>query len=54
MLDRVFDTYSHYYDLLYKDKNYFEESEYIKNLLSNNEIINGARGWKDIKSPHHF
>jgi SAM-dependent methyltransferase len=41
MLDRVFDTYSHYYDLLYKDKNYFEESEYIKNLLSNNGMING-------------
>jgi SAM-dependent methyltransferase len=41
MSNCVFDTYSHYYDLLYKDKNYFEESEYIKNLLSNNGIING-------------
>ena len=40
MLDRVFDTYSHYYDLLYKDKNYFEQlknaqTEQVKGNSSN-------------------
>jgi ubiquinone/menaquinone biosynthesis C-methylase UbiE len=29
----VFDTYSRYYDLLYKDKDYTAESKYINNLL---------------------
>ncbi|CAO6130683.1 SmtA SAM-dependent methyltransferases [Candidatus Pelagibacterales bacterium] len=41
MSDSVFGIYSDYYDLFYKDKNYFEESEYIKNLLSHNGIVNG-------------
>ena len=41
MSDCIFNTYSDYYDLLYKDKNYIEESEYIKNLLSHNGIVNG-------------
>jgi SAM-dependent methyltransferase len=30
----VFDTYSHYYDLLYQDKNYETEVNYIDNLLT--------------------
>ena len=29
----VFDGYAHYYDLLYKDKDYASESEYIKLIL---------------------
>ena len=41
MPDKVFDTYSQYYDLLYKDKNYYEEAKYIKNLLNDNGIVNG-------------
>jgi SAM-dependent methyltransferase len=41
MSNSVFDAYSYYYNLLYKDKNYFEEAEYIKNLLSNYNIVNG-------------
>tara|TARA_B100000900_G_scaffold414796_1_gene442540 strand:+ start:428 stop:1177 length:750 start_codon:yes stop_codon:yes gene_type:complete len=30
-----FDDYSNYYDLLYKDKNYQEESKYIDDLIKN-------------------
>ena len=30
---KVFDEYSKYYDLLYKDKDYVAESEYISNLI---------------------
>lgn len=37
----VFEEYSYYYDLLYKDKNYFKEAEYIDKLLKNeNKSIN--------------
>ena len=41
MSKSIFDAYSNYYNLLYKDKNYFEEAEYIKNLLSNHNVVNG-------------
>lgn len=41
MRDNVFDTYSQYYDLLYKDKNYYEETKYIRSLLSVNGIVSG-------------
>ena len=29
----IFEEYSRYYDLLYKDKDYFGECEYIKSLI---------------------
>ena len=32
-MEKVFDGYSRYYDLLYKDKNYKSESEYISSLI---------------------
>lgn len=30
---KVFETYSQYYDLLYKDKNYTQETEYLHSLI---------------------
>lgn len=45
----VFEEYSYYYDLLYKDKNYFKEAEYIDKLLKDekkeiNTILNMGCG----------
>jgi SAM-dependent methyltransferase len=34
----VFDAYTHYYDLLYQDKNYEAEVNYIDNLLTRHGI----------------
>ena len=34
----VFDAYTHYYDLLYQDKNYEAEVDYINNLLTRHGI----------------
>lgn len=34
----VFDAYSRYYDLLYKDKNYHDEVDYIEKVLQNNNL----------------
>lgn len=36
-----FNAYSHYYNLLYKDKDYAREVDYIQNLLNQYDIING-------------
>ena len=36
-----FDLYSHYYDLLYEDKNYLEETDYIIRLLQEFNISDG-------------
>ena len=36
-----FNNYSHYYDLIYKDKNYLEEVLYIKNILTIHGVISG-------------
>lgn len=33
MQNKVFDLYAKYYDLLYKDKDYFGESEYVNRLI---------------------
>lgn len=33
MVTKVFDSYSMYYNLLYKDKNYESEADYIAALL---------------------
>lgn len=33
MDNHVFDTYSQYYDLLYKDKNYASETDYVDSLI---------------------
>ena len=41
MQDVVFDSYSNYYDLLYRDKNYKAEVDYIHNLLLQGGISNG-------------
>lgn len=38
---KVFDLYSKYYDLFYKDKDYKSESNYILRLLSDNGIKSG-------------
>lgn len=35
---KVFDAYSSYYNLLYKDKDYQAEADYIASLLGNKEI----------------
>lgn len=37
----LFNAYGHYYNLLYKDKDYAGETEYIHNLLNQHDIING-------------
>ena len=36
-----FDLYSRYYDLLYEDKNYVEETDYIIRLLQEFDISDG-------------
>lgn len=36
----VFDDYSNYYDLLYKDKDYIKESNYINRLLTKSNLTN--------------
>jgi SAM-dependent methyltransferase len=41
MTERVFNAYSRYYDLLYRDKDYAGEAEYIKSLLSRYGIPKG-------------
>jgi len=38
----VFDKYSAYYDLLYKDKNYKEETQYIYELLNKFGVSSGG------------
>lgn len=38
---KTFDLYGKYYNLLYSDKNYPEEAEYIKKLLTANNIFTG-------------
>jgi len=40
-MGKVFDAYAAYYDLLYQDKNYKQESEYIIKLLADNNIYGG-------------
>jgi SAM-dependent methyltransferase len=35
---KVFDIYSQYYDLLYKDKDYAKEVDYINQLIKNNSV----------------
>lgn len=42
MSDSVFNAYSRYYDLLYRDKDYAGEAAYILNLLAYNGIAKGA------------
>lgn len=34
-MEKVFDTYSAYYDLIYKDKNYEREADYVIDLIRN-------------------
>lgn len=41
MSENVFFKYSRYYDLLYRDKDYLGECEYVKNLLANYNISSG-------------
>lgn len=41
MSERVFNAYSRYYDLLYRDKDYPGEAEYIQRLLTRYGIPNG-------------
>jgi SAM-dependent methyltransferase len=38
MTKKVFDGYSHYYDILYRDKDYQSESEYILSLINTNSL----------------
>ena len=40
-MESVFNAYSQYYDLLYKDKNYIEESDYIKSILASHNLLKG-------------
>jgi SAM-dependent methyltransferase len=39
MSNDIYDSYSYYYDLLYRDKSYLKETEYIKDLLSDNNVL---------------
>ncbi len=41
-MSKVFDTYATYYDLLYKDKDYVQEADYIQDLLSENGVTKGS------------
>lgn len=41
-MSKVFDAYAAYYDLLYKDKNYEAEAEYIRSLLAEQGVTGGA------------
>lgn len=41
MVESVFKTYSQYYDLLYEDKNYIKEKDYIKSILKDFSIPKG-------------
>ena len=34
-MTEVFDAYARYYDLLYRDKNYKEEAEYVSEYINN-------------------
>lgn len=38
----VFNAYSRYYDLLYRDKDYVGEADYIKRLLKRHGIVQGS------------
>lgn len=40
-MNKVFDAYAAYYDLLYQDKNYHKEAKYILRLLEGNGISSG-------------
>jgi SAM-dependent methyltransferase len=42
MTNTIFEAYSHYYDLIYQDKDYKIEFEYINSLLSRFNINNGS------------
>ena len=42
----VFEKYAAYYDLLYNDKNYIAETDYIQKLLTNYKIPRGG-GYED-------
>ena len=39
MVTKVFDSYSMYYNLLYKDKDYAAEADYIAHLLGNAKTV---------------
>ena len=41
MTSEVFNAYSNYYDLLYRDKDYEAECDYIQKILTKNKIKNG-------------
>lgn len=40
MNHNVFENYSHFYDIFYKDKNYKSEVNYLLNLLKRNKVKN--------------
>jgi predicted O-methyltransferase YrrM len=40
-MSAMFNNYSHYYDLLYSDKDYVKEADYIKSILRSNNIEKG-------------
>lgn len=41
-MTRVFDAYAAYYDLLYKDKDYLGEAQFVRDLLSKNGAAVGS------------
>lgn len=41
-MTKVFDAYAAYYDLLYKDKDYAGESEFVRNLLTQHGVTSGS------------
>jgi SAM-dependent methyltransferase len=41
-MSKVFDSYAAYYDLLYRDKDYEEEADYISRFLEKYNISNGS------------
>ena len=41
-MNNIFNFYAEYYDLLYYDKNYIHESQYINDILNNQNINNNS------------
>lgn len=41
-MTKVFDAYAAYYDLLYRDKDYAGEAEYVRNMLAQHGVTSGS------------
>ena len=41
-MSKIFDAYAAYYNMLYQDKDYKQETKYMASLLEKNDITNGS------------